>query len=108
MFKNIFSHTNTNELREHPGDAARRKQQNGLWVAGIFALLGLVFFIYDFYTVFIDQKGRFDLSDKVLMPVSASMLLVAVASFFLIRREFFVKLRNEFRNDILRRICGRN
>ena len=87
MFKNLFSFfAKTSTTPEDPANAALRKKQTGIWVAGIFTLLGLVFFLYDVYTVFIDQKGRFDLSDKVLMPVSAVMLLVAIASLFLIRR----------------------
>ena len=57
-----------------------------LITAGIFIVLGLTFFIYDLYTVFQMQNGRFDLSDKVLMPVSALMFLVAIASFLLIQR----------------------
>jgi len=66
-----------------------RQKQVGTWVAGIFVVLGLAFFIYDLYTVVFDQKGRFDLSDKVLMPVAAVMFLVAAASLFLIRRNHF-------------------
>ena len=58
-----------------------------LITAGIFTFLGVAFFIYDIYTVIALQQGRFDLSDKVLMPVSVLMFLVAIASFFLIRRD---------------------
>lgn len=66
-----------------------RQKQVGMWVAGIFTILGLAFFIYDVYTVFILQQGRFDLSDQVLMPISATMFLVAAASLLLIRRNRF-------------------
>ncbi len=85
----IRSFAPVNLLAEDPATTAKRKKQTSMWVAGIFALLGLVFFLYDVYIVFIDQKGRFDLSDKVLMPVSALMLLVAVAGVFLIQRNRF-------------------
>ena len=91
MLKNIFSFPqNTIDNPADSGDAAKRKQTTAVWVAAIFALLGLVFFLYDVKTVFIDQKGRFDLSDKVLMPVAALMLLVAIACLFLIRRNRFI------------------
>ena len=90
MFNNFLrSFAPINLLAEDPAITAKRKKQTSMWIAGIFALLGLVFFLYDVYIVFIDQKGRFDLSDKVLMPVSALMLLVAVASVLLIQRNRF-------------------
>jgi len=66
-----------------------RQKRIGSWVASIFALLGLLFFLYDVNTVFILQKGRFDLSDAVLMPVAALMFLVAAASLLLIQRRHF-------------------
>ena len=72
-----------------PESAAKRQKNVSLWVAGIFTIIGLAFFLYDLYTVFIIQKGRFDVSDSVLMPVTALMFLVAVASIFLIQRNRF-------------------
>jgi hypothetical protein len=70
-------------LNTNPED---RQKRAGIWVAGIFSLLGLSFFIYDVYTVFVSQNGRFDFSDKVLMPLTATMFLAAVASLWLIWR----------------------
>ena len=65
----------------------KRQKQAGLWVAGVFSLLGLAFLIYDIYIVFVDQQGRFDLSDKVLMPVAATMLVAGLVSLWLIFKD---------------------
>ena len=75
------------KMKQQPTKTAEEmRKRMGMWVAGIFTILGLAFFIYDVYTVFILQSGRFDLSDQVLMPVAATMFLVAAASWALIRR----------------------
>src|SRR5271157_1921134 len=74
---------------EKPIVTENRPKLIGQWAGAIFALLALVFFIYDVKTVFIDQQGRFDLSDKVLMPVAALMFLVSVVSMLLVRRNRF-------------------
>ena len=58
----------------------------GSWVAGIFAVLGLAFFIWGMWNAFANQAGRFDPSDIILIPVAATMVLAAIASLFLIRR----------------------
>jgi putative methionine-R-sulfoxide reductase with GAF domain len=64
----------------------QRQKQTGTWVSGVLALLGLAFLINNVYTVFVQQTGRFNLSDAVLMPVAASMVLAALFSLLLIRR----------------------
>jgi putative methionine-R-sulfoxide reductase with GAF domain len=64
-----------------------RRKQIGLWAAGIFTVLSLAFIGYANYTVFITQKGSFDLSDKLLIPVIVIMFLVSIASLALIRRD---------------------
>ncbi|HUH96669.1 MAG TPA: GAF domain-containing protein [Anaerolineales bacterium] len=74
---------------EKPRAPETRSKSIGGWTAGLFALLGLAFFLFDIKTVFIDQGGRFDLSDRVLMPVSALMFLVALLSLLLMRRNRF-------------------
>ena len=49
----------------------------GLWVSGVFSALSLTFLIYSVYIVVIQQKGRFDLSDMVMMPVTALMVIAS-------------------------------
>lgn len=63
-----------------------RRKQIGLWTAGIYFVLSLAFFGYSTYIVFVMQNGRFDLSDKLLMPVTVMMILTSILSFALIRR----------------------
>lgn len=63
-----------------------RKKQIGLWTAGIFAVLSLAFVGYSNYIVWVLQNGRFDLSDKLLMPLTYIMLLVSILSYVLIWR----------------------
>ncbi len=71
-------HNSTTTLEE-------RQKQVATWVAGIFIGLSLAFLIYSIYIVIVDQQGRFDLSDKVLMPLTVVMLGVSLVSFWLIR-----------------------
>ncbi len=66
-----------------------RQKLIGLWTAGIFTALGLIFFVYSIYIVVAMQQGRFDLSDKLLMPISAMMFTVSIISFRLIQRGRF-------------------
>lgn len=66
--------------------AEERHNQIGLWVARVFTAVGLVFFGYSLYIVYSAQQGRFDLSDKVLMPISAMMFVASIISYELLRR----------------------
>ncbi len=77
-----MSDENTITTQDH------RKKQIGLWTAGIFAVLSLAFVGYSNYIVWVSQKGKFDLSDKLLMPVTYIMLLVSILSYVLIRRNW--------------------
>ena len=61
------------------------QRQIAIWSAGVFTILSLAFLIFSVYIVYHDQQGRFDLSDKVLMPVAAMMFVASLFSFFLIR-----------------------
>jgi hypothetical protein len=61
-------------------------RQLALWTAGIFTILGVVFFIFSAYNVFILQKGHFDPSDYLLTPVTIVMVAAGIAGFILIRR----------------------
>ena len=72
-------HNSTTTLEE-------RQQQVATWIAGIFIGLSLAFLIYSIYIVIVDQQGRFDLSDAVLMPLTVVMLGVSLVSFWLIRK----------------------
>jgi signal transduction histidine kinase/HAMP domain-containing protein len=60
--------------------------QLALWSAGIFTLLGIVFFFFSVYNVFILQKGHFDPSDLLLTPVTILMVAGGLTGFILIRR----------------------
>ena len=55
--------------------------------AGLFTALGLAFFGYSIYAVFVKQGGRFDLEDMVLMPVTGLMFLVSLVSYILIQKD---------------------
>jgi putative methionine-R-sulfoxide reductase with GAF domain len=55
--------------------------------AGVFTALGLAFFGLSIYAVFVTQGGRFDLEDKVLMPVTGLMSLLSLASYILIQKD---------------------
>ncbi len=59
--------------------------QNAFWTAIIFSVIGLAFFVYSILIV-VKQQGRFDLSDTILMPVAAMMLVVSLYSIWLVRR----------------------
>jgi GAF domain-containing protein/HAMP domain-containing protein len=62
-----------------------RQKQVATWIAGIFISLSLAFLIFSIYMVSVQQQGRFDLSDMVLMPLTVVMLGVSLVSFWLIR-----------------------
>jgi GAF domain-containing protein/HAMP domain-containing protein len=64
-----------------------RQKNISLITAGIFILLGLTFFIYEIYSIIGPQKGHFDFSDPILLPMGALMFLVAIASLLLIQRD---------------------
>ena len=68
-----------------------RQAQLALWTAGIFTILGVVFFIFSVYNVFILQKGHFDASDYLLTPVTIVMVAAGIAGFILIRRGRLVR-----------------
>ena len=66
--------------------AEERQTQIAVWVAGVFIALSLAFLALSLYIVVVVQQGRFDLSDKVLMPIAATMFGASLVSFTLIRR----------------------
>jgi len=73
--------------QNRPNSSAEERQtQIAIWVAGVFIALSLALLALSLYIVVIVQQGRFDLSDKVLMPIAAMMFGSSLVSFALIRR----------------------
>ena len=62
------------------------QKQRTAWAAGIVTALGLAFFAFAVYSVFIVQEGQFDASDKVTMPVAGLMFLIGLAGYMLAQR----------------------
>ncbi|MBI5352767.1 MAG: GAF domain-containing protein [Chloroflexi bacterium] len=67
-------------------DKSTTQNQIALWAAGVFAAMGVVLFGYSIYNVVVFQQGRFDLSDQILMPITAMMVIVSIISYGLIQR----------------------
>ncbi|MBI5352769.1 MAG: PAS domain S-box protein [Chloroflexi bacterium] len=67
-------------------NSEERQQQASTWASIIFIALGAAFLAFSLYVVFGKQQGRFDLSDKVLMPMAVIMLGAGIASYRLIQR----------------------
>jgi len=63
-----------------------RQKRRASWAAGIFTAVGLAFLGLSIYIVVALQDGRFDLADKVLMPVTALMFLTSLVSYILIQK----------------------
>lgn len=75
------------EIEGQNNKESKMQKQVGLWASGVFIALSLAFLIFSIYIVEIVQKGRFDLSDMVLVPTAAIMTIVSVSSFILIKRK---------------------
>ncbi len=75
------------ENQPQSSQVQERQKNISLITAGIFILIGLAFLIYEIYSIIVPQKGHFDLSDPILLPMGVLMVLVAIASFLLIRRD---------------------
>ncbi len=73
-------------MNEQPMVTPRQKQIS-LWTAGVFTALGLIFFLFMLYNVFVDQQGVFDFSDIFLLPITIMMFLVSLVSFRLIQKD---------------------
>jgi putative methionine-R-sulfoxide reductase with GAF domain len=78
------------ETKQKSTGTDERQKQIGLWSAGIFTIIGLAFFGFSTYTLFIAQQGQADISDKTLLPITILMFVVSAISFFLIRRDRFI------------------
>lgn len=75
---------NVNEQKSIPVE--KRQQRIGTWVAAVFAALGLAFFAYGMWNALARQAGQFDTEDIVLIPVTLTISLVALASLYFIRQ----------------------
>ena len=62
-----------------------RQKHTGVLLAGIFALVGLAFLAF-ISSVIIRQGGETDISDRIMLPLSAVMLVTNLIGFVLIRR----------------------
>lgn len=65
----------------------RRQKRLAMWMAGIFAAVGMGFFGLGNYIVYQIQAGVFDLADIVLMPAAFLMLVFGLISNRLIKRD---------------------
>ena len=61
-------------------------KRNGLWAAIVFATLGVVFLVFWLFNVIFLQKGRADVSDWVLLPVTILMFIAGLGGYIQIRR----------------------
>jgi GAF domain-containing protein/HAMP domain-containing protein len=73
------------EIRDADNTTSKGQRQVGALLAGIFALAGFAFLIFISFAV-IRQSGRMDVSDWVMLPLAAIMLIVNAGGFVLIRR----------------------
>lgn len=73
--------------QQNPVD--RRQVRLAMWMAGIFAAVGLGFFGLSIFIVIQMQAGVFDLADKVLMPAALLMFFFSLISNRLMKRERF-------------------
>ena len=76
-----------NEVENQATTTQVTEKQKAFWAARIATIIGLGFFILSAYVAFIQQAGVFDLSDKVLMPVTILMFLGGLISQRLIRND---------------------
>jgi len=81
----MMSEANMNE-KQSTLITEERQRQIATWMSGVFSALSLTFFLYSLYIVFVQQNGSFDLSDKILMPVTVIMLGISLYSFVLVRQ----------------------
>ena len=77
----------SNQSKEQKAEVAEdRNKRNGLWAAIVFAVLGLVFLVFWLFNVIFLQKGRADISDWILLPVTILMFLAGLGGYIQIRR----------------------
>jgi HAMP domain-containing protein/PAS domain-containing protein len=79
------------EVRQTSIAVEQKQKQAGVWTAGIFSAISLVFLGFSLFALFIVQKGQANISDYILLPAAVLMTSVSVISLFLIRRCHFIK-----------------
>ena len=62
-----------------------RQRQVGQVLAGVFALIGFAFLFFISYVVFL-QDGKMDISDTIMLPLSAIMVITDLTALVMIRR----------------------
>jgi len=72
---------------QDPAVTAAMQKRIGLWATGISAAVGLVFFGFAVYIVFVLQSGMWELSDIVLMPYTLAMFIASSIGWNLVRRD---------------------
>ena len=75
------------EFKQESTDVERKQKQTGLWAAEIFSAVSLACLGFLIYNVIAVLNGQFDVSTKILMPMTATMFIVSLAGFVLIRRD---------------------
>ena len=78
---------NSSSVQSMSAATAALEKRIGLWVTGISAVVGLVFFCAALYIAWIIQQGEYGLPDMVLQPLTVLMVVANLAGFYLIRRD---------------------
>lgn len=81
-----ISSRNSPSVQSMSAAMAALEKRVGLWVTGISAAMGLVFFCAALYIAWVIQQGEYGLPDKVLQPLTVLMVVANLAGFYLIRR----------------------
>jgi GAF domain-containing protein/HAMP domain-containing protein len=75
------------EFTQKSTQVEQKQKPTGLWAAGIFSAVSLACFGFLSYNVVAVLNGQFDVSTKVLMPMTVTLFIVSLTSFVLIRRD---------------------
>ena len=78
------------ETKQKSTDMEKKQRQAGLWAAGIFSTISLIFLGFSIVSLLVVQKGQANISDYVLLPLTILMTSINLISFFLIRRGRFM------------------
>ena len=78
------------ETEQKSTDMEKKQRQSGLWAAGIFSTISLIFLGFSIVSLFVVQKGQANISDYVLLPLTILMTSINFISFLLIRRGRFM------------------
>ena len=81
----VVSNRNSSSVQSMSAATAALEKRIGLWVTGISAVVGLVFFCAALYIALVIQQGKYGLPDMVLQPLTVLMVVANLAGFYLIR-----------------------